>query len=161
MGQRNRVAGEAGFTLVELLVVVTLIGVLTAIGIPQYLSTMESSRADDAVATVKMIATAERMYNLDKKTWPDGTVSNGATCSGSSTAADLVGCGYLASQDWTNRPYIYKVGPTACGAGTIACASRRTSGTGSTSTSPYSGWGYTVDGNGAATAVGGAPAAAN
>jgi len=45
---RIRAAGEAGFTLVELLVVMLILGLLAGIGIPAFLSQREKARDVDA-----------------------------------------------------------------------------------------------------------------
>ena len=58
---------ENGFTLVELLVVVLIVGILAAVSIPQYVKTVESARADDAATTLRMIGTAHRMFKLDRR----------------------------------------------------------------------------------------------
>jgi len=51
-----------GFTMVELLVVLLIIGVLAAIATPLYLANTNRAKASEAVATMGMIRQAEREY---------------------------------------------------------------------------------------------------
>lgn len=55
---------ERGFTLVELLVVVLVIGVLAAIAMPMYQKTVERSKVTSALSVLGTIATAEQSYFL-------------------------------------------------------------------------------------------------
>ena len=55
---------NAGFTLVELLVVVLIIGVLTAIAVPQYEKTVEKARTAEALTAIRTIIQAEKSYYL-------------------------------------------------------------------------------------------------
>lgn len=54
--------GQGGFTLVELLVVVLIIGVLASIGIPQYFKVVERSRAGEIQDNMGTIQSAEERY---------------------------------------------------------------------------------------------------
>ena len=153
-----------GFTLVELIVVILIIGILAAFAVPNYLRSMETNKAEDAVALVNMVATTNRMYALDHNgayvSGPLGTsacVTAAPACAGTGAPCDLVACKYLAATDFDNKPYVINQGAFSCGLNMAACASRRTSGSNSTATSPYSGWGYTVSIGGVITPTGGAP----
>ena len=55
---RRRVANEAGFTLMELIVVVLIVGILAAVGVPLYLGYVRDSRLAEAKAMAGAALTA-------------------------------------------------------------------------------------------------------
>lgn len=57
---------SAGFTLVEIMIVVLIIGILLAIAIPNFVQARESSRAKSCVANLKQIDSAKQQYMMDK-----------------------------------------------------------------------------------------------
>jgi prepilin-type N-terminal cleavage/methylation domain-containing protein len=61
----------SGFSLVELMIVVSIIGVLIAISAPSYQRAMEQSRADTAAANLRAIWAAERLFWLEGHTFTD------------------------------------------------------------------------------------------
>ena len=52
-----------GFSLIETLVVVLIIGILTAVALPQYQKAVAKSRAAKAVSLLKDILTAQQIYH--------------------------------------------------------------------------------------------------
>ncbi|MEG1152188.1 MAG: prepilin-type N-terminal cleavage/methylation domain-containing protein, partial [Oscillospiraceae bacterium] len=62
---------KKGFTLVELMVVVAIIGILTAIAIPVYNSV--TSKADQRAcdANVRILKSAVENYHIDKGVYPN------------------------------------------------------------------------------------------
>ena len=67
---RKPVAAEAGFTLLELLVVLAIMGLLAAIVGPQVIKYLGSSRSQTARVQVKNVAAALELYRLDVGTYP-------------------------------------------------------------------------------------------
>ena len=64
---RKRMHGEGGFTLVELLVVMLILGLLAAIAIPSFFNQRDKARDADAKASVRTAQTAMETYATDNQ----------------------------------------------------------------------------------------------
>ena len=60
-----------GSTLLELSIVVTMTGILSAMAIPSFQRSIEQARVDQAAATLRTIWAAERFYKLDHTAYAD------------------------------------------------------------------------------------------
>jgi general secretion pathway protein G len=68
---RPRIArGQAGFTLIEILVVVVILGILASIIVPKIMKRPEEARRTKAVMDIKAIETALNLYRLDNGVYP-------------------------------------------------------------------------------------------
>jgi type IV pilus assembly protein PilA len=67
----RRTRNTAGFTLVELMVVVALIGVLAAIAIPSFLTYQARSRRAEAYTNLAAIAKTQKSFQATKGTFHD------------------------------------------------------------------------------------------
>lgn len=56
---------KKGFTLVEIMIVVAIIGLLAAIGIPSFQKARDNSRAKACVNNLRMIAAGTEQYMMD------------------------------------------------------------------------------------------------
>src|SRR5688500_4137712 len=60
---------RSGFTLMELLVVMAIVGILMAVAIPAYTSQMQRSRRSDAIASLQDIQLQQERYRADNPTY--------------------------------------------------------------------------------------------
>jgi prepilin-type N-terminal cleavage/methylation domain-containing protein len=58
--------GKKGFTLIEVLIVVIILGILATISIPQFGKLVERARMSEAATNVAAIRTAQRVYYLEE-----------------------------------------------------------------------------------------------
>ena len=75
MRDPNRTVGHGGFTLVELLVVITVIGVLSALAIPNLINALHRGKQKATMADLHSIAEAIEVYSLDNGAYPSVTTA--------------------------------------------------------------------------------------
>jgi len=67
--------GERGFTLVELLISVAIVGILSAIAVVNLQSALDRSRQRKTMATMRNLSTAIEAYNTDNNYLPSNGIS--------------------------------------------------------------------------------------
>jgi type IV pilus assembly protein PilA len=65
----NKMKDQKGFTLIELMIVIAIIGILAAIAIPQFSAYRQKAYNSKAIADLRNAATAQEAYFVDEQTY--------------------------------------------------------------------------------------------
>ncbi len=75
---RNRMTSdEKGFTLIEMLVVIIILGILLAIAVPAYLKFKDRANESAAQADIRAMVPAMEAYNADNNGYASMTIGGG------------------------------------------------------------------------------------
>ena len=80
----KKVKNKKGFTLIELMIVVAIVGILAAIAIPAYLDYTVKAKLSEVTAAMDMLATAAEEYHASLGNFPN-------TISGATNVANTFG----------------------------------------------------------------------
>jgi general secretion pathway protein G len=104
--------GEAGFTLLEMLVVLSIMGLLAAIIAPQVLKYLGTSRSQTAKVQIQNVVAALELYRLDVGSYPTQQQGLAAVVTAPPNTPGWNGP-YLQKQaalsDPWGHPYLYRV----------------------------------------------------
>ena len=70
MNKRVNFSEQSGFTLIEIMVVVVILGILAAIVVPRFLDKPDEARVTRAAADIEAIEQALAMFKLDNGFYP-------------------------------------------------------------------------------------------
>ena len=69
-GMRAKLRNNKGFTLIEMLVVVAIIGILVLLALPRYVGYTKDANVATVQADIRVLEGAALMANIDNEEWP-------------------------------------------------------------------------------------------
>ena len=108
-GRTSATRGQRGFTLIEIMVVVVIIGLLAALVAPSLIGNIDRAQVNRAMADIRSIETALNLYRLDNFSYPTTDQGLEALVRNPGEAAAPNWKAYLRSlpSDPWNQPYQY------------------------------------------------------
>jgi len=124
---RLRSNSKAGFTLVELMIVVGIIGLLSAIAIPNFISYQARSRRSEAYVNLAAVARNQSAYHAERGeyfeagSWPDFVSLYGGDLSTRKMEWDAASEAAYADLGWRPEGQVFYVYDTNTGATACTC----------------------------------------
>ena len=109
-GIRRRRRGQAGFTLVEMLVVITIIGMIMALVGPRVLGYLGESKVKAAKIQIESFSSALDLYYLDLGRYPNSSEGLAALARGNNTPGwngPYLRGGVVPNDPW-GHSYVYR-----------------------------------------------------
>lgn len=110
--ETSRGDSVTGFTMIEILVVIIIIGILAGMALPNYMRTKERSLGKEAIANLKLIGAAERIYRMETANQTYTACSCNTNGSGANQCENpTTGCNTLLRLSLVSRPdsWAYRV----------------------------------------------------
>ncbi len=67
---QNRLNDKRGFTLIEIMIVIVILGMLAAIVVPKLMGNTDKAKVADAKVQIRNLESALKMYKLDNGVYP-------------------------------------------------------------------------------------------
>lgn len=106
----SRQSLAAGFTLIEIMVVVVILGILAALIAPNVISRIDEAQVTKVKQDIRAIESALKLYRLDRFNYPTSEEGlNALVTPPSDSSAPWPAGGYLdrLPKDPWDRPYVY------------------------------------------------------
>jgi prepilin-type N-terminal cleavage/methylation domain-containing protein len=102
---KNKVSRKSGFTLVEIMIVVAIIGLLAAIAIPNFVRARTTSQQNACINNLRLIDAAKQQWALEQHqtttSVPSSTGSDLQPYLGHGSSGELPACPADPANGWT------------------------------------------------------------